>query len=134
MNASASPPPALQAQIAAARVAAAQGRIAEAEQHFRQLVELLPELAEGLNFLGMCALARQETTEAIALFERARKVAPDDAETLKNLGQAHRRAGHPEGDERAGGRDRVDTQGRDDRPQGPGDRDRRRSALHRGVR
>lgn len=95
MNASASPSPALQAQIAAARAAAAQGRIAEAEQHFRQLVDVLPELAEGLNFLGMCALARQQTTEAIALFERARKVVPDDAETLKNLGQAHRRAGDP---------------------------------------
>jgi len=93
MNAPASPPPVLQAQIAAARTAAAQGRIAEAEQLFLRVVDAMPDLAEGLNFLGMCALARQQTGEAIALLERARRVAPDDAETLKNLGQAYRRTG-----------------------------------------
>ncbi|MBL8298341.1 MAG: aspartyl/asparaginyl beta-hydroxylase domain-containing protein [Rhodanobacteraceae bacterium] len=93
MNAADSLPPALQAQLAAARAAAAQGRIGEAERHFRQLVGHLPELTEGLNFLGMCELARQQTGAAIVLFERARQVAPDDAETLKNLGQAQRRAG-----------------------------------------
>lgn len=96
MNASASPPPALQAQIAAARAAAAQGRIVEAEQQFEHLVGVLPDFAEGLNFLGMCALARQQTDGAIVLLERARSAAPDDAETLKNLGQAYRRAGRPD--------------------------------------
>ncbi len=85
--------PVLQAQLAAARGAAAQGRIAEAEQLFQRLVDAMPELAEGLNFLGMCALARQQTGEAVALLERARGIAPDDAETLKNLGQAYRRSG-----------------------------------------
>ena len=39
MNASTSPPPALQAQITAARTAAAQGRIADAEYQFRQLAQ-----------------------------------------------------------------------------------------------
>lgn len=90
MNASAA---GAQAQLETARQAAAQGRIGEAEAIFRQLLEQQPDLAEGLNFLAMCALARQQTDQAIALLERARRIAPDDAETLKNLGQAYRRAG-----------------------------------------
>lgn len=95
MNASASLPPAAQVQLAAARQAAAQGRIGEAEQLFLRLLEQHPTLAEALNFLGMCALARQQTGQAVTLLERARAVAAD-AETLKNLGQAYRRAGRHE--------------------------------------
>jgi ribosomal protein S8 len=48
--------------------------------------------------------------------------------------RVYRGARHPEGDERSRGRDPVDLEGVDDRPQGPGDRHRRRSPVHRGVR
>lgn len=76
-----------------ARNAATQGRIAEAEQHYGRLLQAQPELAEALNFLAMCALARQQPAQAIALLERARQQVPEDAETLKSLGQAYRQAG-----------------------------------------
>lgn len=87
------PPAALAAQLEQARNAATQGRIAEAEAHYQRLLALLPDSAEALNFLAMCALARQQPAQAIALLERARALVPADAETLKSLGLAYRQAG-----------------------------------------
>lgn len=83
----------LAALLEQARNAATQGRIGEAEQCYERLLQAQPELTEALNFLAMCALARQQPTQAIALLERARQLAPEDAETLKSLGQAYRQAG-----------------------------------------
>lgn len=97
MNASAaSSAPALLAQLELARSSASQGRILEAEQAFQRVLAIAPEQVEALNFLAMCALARQQLEQAGALLERARRLQPADAETLKNLAQVYRRSGRLE--------------------------------------
>jgi aspartate beta-hydroxylase len=81
------------ALIDAARAAATQGRIAEAEAVYRRVLDIDAGSVEALNFLAMCRLAQQQPAQAVELLERARAVAPLDAETHKSLGLAYRAGG-----------------------------------------
>jgi aspartate beta-hydroxylase len=81
------------AWIAAARQAATQGRIADAEIAYRRVLDVDAASTEALNFLAMCRLAQQQPAAAVELLERARAAAPHDAETHKSLGLAYRAGG-----------------------------------------
>jgi len=81
------------ASIAAARAAATQGRIADAEAAYRRVLDIDAASVEALNFLAMCRLAQQQPAQAVDLLERARAAAPHDAETHKSLGLAYRAGG-----------------------------------------
>ena len=81
------------ALIDAARAAATQGRIADAETAYRRVLDVDAASVEALNFLAMCRLAQQQPVQAVELLERARAAAPHDAETYKSLGVAYRAGG-----------------------------------------
>lgn len=89
--------PVADASIDAARDAAItlaqNGRVNEAEQSFRALLERAPNDADALNFLAICAHGRGSSHAALQLLERARVAHPADATTLTNLGAIHREAG-----------------------------------------
>ena len=74
----------------AAHALADQGRTLEAERAFAELLRDVPDDADALNFLAVCAHGRGRTDEALDLLARARKAHPDDATTLTNLGVLYR--------------------------------------------
>lgn len=81
----------LDSQLAAARDLVAAGRLEEAAAAYRALQEAAP--LEAADFLGVYALRRQHWGEAVALLERAARLAPEGAATLENLGFAYLRSG-----------------------------------------
>lgn len=84
---------ALSARRAAALALADQGRAADAERAFTELLRDAPTDADALNFLAICTHGRGDAGEAQALLERARVAHPDDPTTLTNLGVLHREHG-----------------------------------------
>ncbi len=83
----------LAARSRAARTLAEQGRIGEAEQAFAHVLREVPDDADALNFLALCAHGRGRAEEAFDLLERARRSHPADAVTLGNLGVLYRERG-----------------------------------------
>lgn len=76
-----------------ARAQARQGRIAQAESAYREVLAAAPDHAEALNFVGMCALARSEHAEAERMLRRASELEPAQPEIWKTLGLVHMGAG-----------------------------------------
>jgi len=63
------------------------GDYAEAEKHFRRCLELSPDFAEALNYLGyMWAERGENLDEARALIEKALKLEPENGAYLDSLG------------------------------------------------
>jgi len=71
---------------ARARSAAESGRAGEALQHFRALLEAVPDDAEALNYVAVLELSAGRVAEAGHLLHRALLAHPDDVPTLKNKG------------------------------------------------
>ena len=63
------------------------GRMAEAENLFRQVLALRPRHAEAHASLAVTLFLQGRTDEAIASFRNALEIAPDDAGTLYKLGK-----------------------------------------------
>jgi len=84
---------ALAARRDAARAFAAQGRLAEAERAFGELLRDAPADVDALNFLALCAHGRRRLDEALDLLARAQAAQPDDIATLTNLGVMLRERG-----------------------------------------
>jgi tetratricopeptide (TPR) repeat protein len=80
-------PPAL-AFVASGHLALARGSLAEAEQDFRQAVEVDPSSVEGHCALGRLLLGRAEAKEARPLLEKAVALNQFHAEARLALGQA----------------------------------------------
>lgn len=83
----------LAARRAAAHALASQGRWAEAERAYDDLLRAVPEDGAALNFFAIRAHTQQRLDEAQALLERARAAHPDDPVTLVNLGTLLRERG-----------------------------------------
>ena len=67
-----------------------QGQALEAEHAFAELLRDVPDDADALNFLAICAHGRNRVDEALDLLGRAQSAHPDDATTLTNLGVLYR--------------------------------------------
>ena len=80
----------------AALALANQGRVAEAERAFEDVLSDAPGDTEALNFLALCAYRRGQVEPALGLLDRARKAHPDDPTTLVNIGTLHRERGNLE--------------------------------------
>ncbi|RPI64918.1 MAG: tetratricopeptide repeat protein, partial [Lysobacterales bacterium] len=63
------------------------GRLAEAEQGYRRILERQPEHADSLHLLGVVALQTGHLDAALALVQRAVALRPDGAAYRNNLGQ-----------------------------------------------
>lgn len=64
------------------------GRLAEAEQLYRQVLKTQPKNFDALHLLGMIKLQRQNDAEAVDLISAALRVRPDVVEALSHLGLA----------------------------------------------
>ena len=65
------------------------GRLAEAEDGYRQLLGAEPENAEVLHLLGILRAQRGDLPEAYALVNRASELAPDNAASQHTLGEMY---------------------------------------------
>ena len=63
------------------------GRLAEAEQGYRRILERQPEHADSLHLLGVVALQTGHLDSALGLVQRAVALRPDGAVYRNNLGQ-----------------------------------------------
>lgn len=77
-----------------ARATYVRGDFAVAREQFQTLVTRHPDNADYLLGLGQASLALGETKQAIAILERARKLAPDYPDVLQVLASAYRRSGN----------------------------------------
>lgn len=71
------------------------GRFAEAEQLYRQILETAPKNPDILNLLGLVAQARGVHNEAVTLFYKAIKISPDHAPYRFNLALSLAELGKP---------------------------------------
>ena len=63
------------------------GRLADAERHFRRLITVKPDSAQGYNALGYSLVDRNERLdEAATLIDKALSLAPDDSYILDSKG------------------------------------------------
>src|SRR5688572_6968361 len=69
------------------------GRLAEAEQGYRAILQRAPRHADSLNLLGVIALQTGNLESALALVQRAVALRPDAAVCRNNLGQVLERHG-----------------------------------------
>lgn len=69
------------------------GRLDEAEQIYREILESRPDAADVLHYLGMIAAQRGQFGIAVQLIERAIRLDPTVAVYHSNLGEAHRARG-----------------------------------------
>jgi len=69
------------------------GRIADAEAAYRKAADLEPNNWDGYNNLGSFLFRHGKNLEAVAQFEHALQLAPDNAEVLANIGAAYLNAG-----------------------------------------
>ena len=69
------------------------GRLNEAEQIYRQILEVTPENPDVLNLLGLIAQSKNIHTEAISLFAKALRQTPQYAPYLFNLGVSYEAIG-----------------------------------------
>ncbi len=83
----------LQERAIAARNA---GRLDEAEECHRRLVEMFPRHPGLLNNLGMILVARRRYAEAVPLFEQSLEIRPHHVNTLVALANALTFSGRPE--------------------------------------
>ena len=74
------------AQVSLGRALQGQGRLAEAEVHFRRAAELLPKDVTVLNSLAATVQAQSRYGEAENYVNKALKLDPDNADTRANLG------------------------------------------------
>lgn len=69
------------------------GQLAAAEQSCQDLVQQFPPHPDSLKMMGLIAYRWQRTAEAIAYFQQALELAPDDMTLYVNLGNAYLRQG-----------------------------------------
>ena len=74
----------------------AQGRVAEAERAFGELLREHADDVDALNFLAICAHGRGQADAALELLGRAHAAHPGDTTTLTNLGVLQRELGRLE--------------------------------------
>jgi tetratricopeptide (TPR) repeat protein len=79
-----------------ARALHVQGKHAESEELYRQVLGLNPEAVLALEGLGVLMFQEGRTAEAAALFERGVAVKPGSARMHANLAEAQRVLGRPE--------------------------------------
>jgi aspartate beta-hydroxylase len=84
------PLPVVSAELGNAREHVRLGRLAEAEQSFRQVLAQNPDSPEALRFLANAALARGNPAEAVELLNRAADSNREDRGILLELGAAYR--------------------------------------------
>jgi aspartate beta-hydroxylase len=89
----ATPASGIEQQRESARRLAGEGRLGDAEHAFTAVLEAAPDDVEALNFVAMCAQARGQVSEAVALLERALAADPDYPATLHALALTHAGAG-----------------------------------------
>ncbi|MFB3854050.1 MAG: tetratricopeptide repeat protein [Vicinamibacterales bacterium] len=77
------------ARVAYGSALAAGGKLAEAETHFREAVQLAPGDAIARSRLGSVLAARGKLEEAVRHLEQAVELRPDDADAHRWLGQAY---------------------------------------------
>jgi tetratricopeptide (TPR) repeat protein len=65
-----------------------------AVEQARATLDLSPDALQGWYVLGQVELARSRPTEALAFFEKARAIAPDDPIAISYVGQALGLAGN----------------------------------------
>ncbi|HUI60191.1 MAG TPA: aspartyl/asparaginyl beta-hydroxylase domain-containing protein [Steroidobacteraceae bacterium] len=70
-----------------------EGRIAEGERLYEQILQGSPDDVEALNVLALAALRRQDRARAVALLTRAVAVQPGDLYSRYHLGRAHDESG-----------------------------------------
>jgi protein O-GlcNAc transferase len=70
-----------------------EGRLAEAERLYRELLAKDPDQSQALYQLGVIALQSGRLDEAVGMLERATALAPNNAACHANLGEAQRRSG-----------------------------------------
>ncbi|HEV7613012.1 MAG TPA: aspartyl/asparaginyl beta-hydroxylase domain-containing protein [Steroidobacteraceae bacterium] len=70
-----------------------QGRIAEGEQLYKQILETSPEDLEALNFTALAALRRREYDRASGLLTKAVEAHPTDFHSRYHLARTHDEAG-----------------------------------------
>lgn len=74
---------------------AAQGKAAQAVQHYREAIELRPDYFEVHTNLGNLLLAMGQVNEALVHYREAARLRPDIAALHDNLGNAFRISGDP---------------------------------------
>jgi predicted O-linked N-acetylglucosamine transferase (SPINDLY family) len=77
------------------------GRLADAEQGYRRILETSPDHADSLHLLGVIALQTGRPEPALNLVQRAVDLVPGGAIYRSNLGQVLERLARPEDAERA---------------------------------
>src|SRR5258705_8521858 len=70
-----------------------QGRVAEAEQLFDQILQRSPDNVEALNAVALASLRRADSRRSVELLVRAVTLQPGDALSHYHLGRAHSVAG-----------------------------------------
>src|SRR5258705_1325189 len=70
-----------------------QGRVAEAEQLFDQILQRSPDNVEALNAVALASLRRANSRRSIELLDRAVALLPGDAVSHYHLGRARSLAG-----------------------------------------
>ncbi|MFO1349481.1 MAG: tetratricopeptide repeat protein [Gammaproteobacteria bacterium] len=78
-----------------------QGRLHEAEALYRQILQVAPEHADALHFLGILCYQLNQGEEAVELIRRAVTVNPDYTDAHSNLGNVLKARGDLEGAEAA---------------------------------
>jgi aspartate beta-hydroxylase len=66
-----------------------QGRVADAERACERVLEHSPDAVEALNVCAIASMRDGKAFRAVAMLERATRVAPDDAVSHHNLGRAY---------------------------------------------
>jgi len=71
-----------------------EGRLAEAEKIYQQILETSPDDAEALNLIALSALRRRDLSRAMELLEHAVQAHPEDFHSRFHLGRAYDEAGN----------------------------------------
>ena len=82
--------------LAQAAAAHREGRLAEAEPLYRQVLSLAPSQFDALHMLGVLQAQQRQNPTAIETLQQALQVAPDNAAAHCNLGNALRGFGRPQ--------------------------------------
>ena len=74
-----------------------EGRLADAQSVYRQILDADPKNADALHYLGVIAHQSGNSKAAVGLIRQAIQEAPDDAPLYSNLGEAQRALGDLDG-------------------------------------
>jgi len=77
------------ATLEKARILLHEGRVAEAERECERVLEKSPDNVEALNVCAVASLRDAKNHRAVAMLERAARLAPDHSITQHNLGRAY---------------------------------------------